>query len=367
VPSRIGPALCHFRRLKACTDKIQRKALDGYLVTNRTDQYYLTGFDGEDGAVLLLPDRVCLITDGRFKDEVVIDAPWATAVVRTGSLPEAIERLVRRYRVRRLGFQPELLSVQSHAILRRRLRPARLVPLPDLVTQLRLLKDEGEVAALEKAARVAEDAFRTLLRKLRPGMTEIEVAARLEYEMHRRGASGPSFPTIVAEGPNSALPHARPGDRRIRVGSALLIDWGATVDRYRSDLTRVVFIRRIPPRFRRMYENVLAAQAEAIEAVAPGVRMCDVDARARRLLTRAGMGRQFSHGLGHGVGLDIHEAPRLAKKVTDRLAAGMVVTAEPGVYYPGVGGVRIEDDVLVTEKGHRIMTSLPKELDDMVI
>lgn len=365
--ARLEPSTPIAGRLSACTDKIHQKRLDGYLVTNRTDQFYLTGFDGEDGAALILPDRVCLITDGRFKDEVGHAAPWATAVIRTGSLPDAVAGAVRRYRVRRLGFQPEALSVRLHAVLRQQLKGVRLVPLRDLTGDLRIVKDATEIRAIEDSITVAEAAFRTVCKRLRVGMTESQVAALFQYEMIRRGASGPSFPTIIAEGENAALPHARPGARTLRVGSALLIDWGAVVGRYCSDLTRVVFIRRIPPRFRRMYDNVLAAQRAAIDAIRPGVRMCDVDAVARRLLTRAGMGPAFSHGLGHGIGLDIHEPPRLARKMTDPLRPGMVVTVEPGVYYPGLGGVRIEDDVLVTDTGPRVLTSLPTDLDAMVI
>jgi Xaa-Pro aminopeptidase len=282
-------------------------------------------------------------------------------------LKNAIAQAGRQSRIRRLGFQPEHVSVAMLADLRKVLKSTKLVPLPRAVSALRLNKDETEIAAIEESIRIAETAFRKVVSRIRVGMTELDLAADLQHEMIRLGASGPSFPTIVAEGPNSSLPHAKPGKRQIGVGSAVLIDWGAIVGHYCSDLTRVVFIRRIPPRFRRMYESVLAAQLAAISAIRPGVRMCDVDAKARNLLTKAGMGRRFGHGLGHGLGLDIHEAPRLAQKVTDRLEPGMVVTAEPGVYVPGVGGVRIEDDVLVTETGARVLTSLPKNLDAMIV
>jgi Xaa-Pro aminopeptidase len=228
-------------------------------------------------------------------------------------------------------------------------------------------KDETEITAIQESIRIAEAAFRRVVPRIRAGMTELDLAANLQHEMIRLGAEGASFPIIVAEGPNSSRPHAKPGKRRIGVGSAVLIDWGAVVGHYCSDLTRVVFIRRIPPRFRRMYQSVLAAQLEAIGAIRPGVRMCDVDAKARNLLAKAGIGHRFTHGLGHGLGLDIHEAPRLARKVVDRLEPGMVVTVEPGVYFPGVGGVRIEDDILVTETGAKVLTSLPKDLDAMVV
>lgn len=354
-------------RLRACRESLRSRSIDGYLTTGRTDGYYLTGFDGEDGAVLILPRKVYLLTDGRFEEEAARSAPWATAVIRTGSLASSLARLLKRHRVRRLGFEPEQMTVAQHTAFRKAIRPARLVRLPKLTMKLRLIKDDAEIKAIEQALRVAEDAFTAVIGRLRLGATERDIASELEHQMIRRGASGASFPIIVAEGPNSSLPHATPGRRRIRRGSAVLIDWGATVDHYRSDLTRVIFIRTIPPRFRRMYEHVLSAQAEGIRAIAPGMRMGDVDAAARNPLARAGMGRRFSHSLGHGLGLDIHEPPRLARNVTDRLKAGMVVTVEPGVYFPGIGGVRIEDDVLVTENGRRVLSRLPKELDAMVV
>jgi len=355
------------RRLSACRKNIQQKRLDGYLVTNRSDQFYLTGFDGEDGAILVLSKRVYLLTDGRFAEEAVESAPWASAVIRQGALNEAIARLAKKHRLKQIGFQPARLSVRDHGALRKVIRPTQLVAMPPVIEKLRLRKDSAEIAAIEQAIRVAEEAFKATVRKISLGTTERQLAARLQHEMLDRGAAEASFPIIVAEGSNSSLPHAKPGDRKLRSGSAVLIDWGATVGHYRSDLTRVIFIRRIPPRFRRMYEQVLAAQAEAIDAIRPGVPMRDVDAKARAVLERVGMDRQFTHGLGHGIGLDIHEPPRLSKKDAAPLEAGMVVTVEPGVYFPGVGGVRIEDDVLVTEDGYRVLSSLSKKLNDMVV
>jgi Xaa-Pro aminopeptidase len=354
-------------RLNTCRDRIQQAGVTGYLVTARPDQFYLTGFDGEDGAALILPRKVYLITDGRFEEEAARAAPWATAVVRTGTIPDALKPLMGRHRVARLGFAPEFLSVAAHAALRRTLRGTRLVPIAGLTDRLRLIKDPTEVAAIERAIRVAEGAFKSVIKRMRIGTTERALAAELEHEMKRRGASGASFPIIVAEGPNSSLPHATPGDRRIGRGSAVLIDWGATVNHYRSDLTRVIFVRRIPPRFRRMYEQVLAAQVEGIRAVRAGVRMCDADAAARKRLAAAGLAERFSHGLGHGIGLDIHEAPRLSRRCCDPLEPGMVVTVEPGVYFPGRGGVRIEDDVLVTRDRPRVLSRLTKDIESMVV
>jgi len=354
-------------RLQACRTRIQQKGLDGYLVTRRTDQYYLTGFDGEDGAVLLLPRQVILVTDGRFREAAARTAPWAKAIIREDTLAKTVARLLKRHRLERIGFDPDHLTVRQHAGFRKEIRPARLVSLPGVTEQLRLIKDETEVTALREAIRSAESAFRTVIRQLRPGTTERQLAAALLFEMQREGAEGASFPIIVAEGPNSSLPHAVPGDRPIKRGSAVLIDWGAVYRGYCSDLTRVVFIHRIPPRFRRMYEHVLAAQSAAIRSIRPAVRMCDVYAAAVDRLKQAGMDRHFPHGLGHGIGLDIHEAPRISRRPAGPFQAGMVVTVEPGVYYPGFGGVRIEDDVLVTNSGCEILSHLERDLESMVV
>lgn len=365
---RLAPLPAVAARLQACRARIQEKSVTGYLITNRVDQFYLTGFNGEDGAALILQNRVYLITDGRFEEDAAKTAPWATAIIRRGvTLAEALTKLARQLRLKSLGFQPAALSFANYQAFKRAVAPAKLVPLPGLTEALRLIKDPGEVAGIERAIEVAEDAFQAVIRRIKPGWTESRLAAELEYDMKGRGASGPSFETIVAVGANGSLPHYRPGDGRIEAGSVVLIDWGATVDHYRSDLTRMVFIRRIPPRFRRMYAEVLAAQEAGIAAIRPGVRACDVDAAARRSLKKAGMDKYFAHSLGHGVGLDIHELPRLATKMEEPLRPGMVVTVEPGVYFPGVGGVRIEDDVLVTENGCRVLSHLTKDIQSMVV
>jgi Xaa-Pro aminopeptidase len=202
---------------------------------------------------------------------------------------------------------------------------------------------------------------------IRVGQTELEMAARLEYEMKRRGASAPSFPTICAEGPNAALPHACPGQRKVKRGSAILLDWGACVGGYCSDLTRMIFVDTIPRKIREIYGIVLEAQLRAISAIRPGERMCDVDAVARDHITEAGFGKEFNHGLGHGLGMEVHEAPSLSWRSKEKLEAGMIVTVEPGIYLPGVGGVRIEDEILVTPTGRRVLSRLSKTLEDSVI
>lgn len=344
-----------------------RGRLSAYLITNPIDQIYLTGFTGEDGAAVITAEKVYLVTDGRFDEQADREAPWAKKILRSKSIGDELSRLGKRLRWRRVGFQADHVTVAQSLAYRKALRPAQLVRAKAIVNDLRLCKDEPELRATLRAIEVAQDAFRATCKAIRIGMTERQIAARLDYEMQRRGASGSAFPTIVAEGPNASLPHACPGDRRVRAGSAILIDWGAVVGHYRSDLTRVVFIRRIRARFRRMYAAVLEAQRRAIAAVRPGASTMAVDRAARSYLKSVGYGKAFTHSTGHGLGLNVHEAPSLSRRSPVSLRAGMVVTIEPGVYIRGVGGVRIEDDVQVTQDGVRVLTSLSADLDDMVI
>jgi Xaa-Pro aminopeptidase len=347
--------------------ELTRRRLSAVVLTDPADQFYLTGFDGEDGAALLTHRKVYLVTDSRFDLQADIQAPWARKVIRTGPLDQAVAGLCRRSRLKRIGFHPARLTVEQFSQLRRRLATAKLVPLADPLDQLRVCKDDVEIKAIRKAVTAAERAFRRVRRWIRPGLTERQVAARLDYEMRLQGAEEPSFPTIVASGGNAALPHAKPGDRVIATGSPLLIDWGARVGMYCSDLTRVLFIGRIPPRLGKVYQVVLDAQVKAIQAIRDNVRASQVDSIARQLITVAGFGQQFGHGLGHGLGLQVHENPRVSRLSKATLLAGMVFTVEPGVYLPGTGGVRIEDDVLVTSDGVEVLSTLPKNLRDMVV
>jgi len=245
--------------------------------------------------------------------------------------------------------------------------PTELIEASDLTKKMRVIKDEAEVGKIRASLKVTEEAFTALREAVRVGQTELEMAARLEYEMKRRGSLSPAFSTICAEGPNAALPHAHPGRRKVVERSAVLFDWGATVDFYCADLTRVVFIGSIPDAIREVYEIVLAAQRLAIAAVKPGARMYDVDKVARDHIASAGFGDAFNHSLGHGLGLCVHEAPALSWRSSEAMEAGMVVTVEPGVYLPGVGGVRIEDDVLVTPRGSRVLSKLEKTPDSAII
>jgi len=366
--TRTQPGKVYADRIAAAREEMGGKDLPAYLLTNQMDYHYFTGFTGEDSAVLLTPKRVVLISDGRFEEAIRQECPWVSVVMRKTTVEEAVGKLCQKTRLARLAVQTDCMTVASHKALAKAAKPTRLVAAPPIVNRLRLCKSASELRVLDDAIRIAQDAFKALRRSIRVGQTERQIAARLEYEMQKRGASGPAFPTIVAEGPNAALPHAHPGERKVRKGSAILIDWGAKYRFYNSDLTRMLFVGTIPPKIRKIYGVVLEAQQKAIAAVRPGVRGFDVDAVARAHIRKSGYGKYFGHGTGHGLGLDVHEAPAVSFRTkTDVLEPGHVVTVEPGIYLPGVGGVRIEDDVLVTPDGFRVLTSLSTDIADAVI
>ena len=264
-------------------------------------------------------------------------------------------------------MQAQHFTVGQLQLLSRKFRPKRLKAVTDGLIGQRSVKDRNEITAIRQAIAIQQKAYRRALKQVTAGMTEQQVVAVLEYEMRNLGADGPSFATVVAAGANSSLPHAIPGSDKVKRGGIVLIDWGARYRGYCSDMTRVIAVGRMPAKIKAIYEVVLDAQEAGINAVKPGASLSDVDAAARRVIERAGYGREFRHSLGHGVGLDIHEEPVLSKSVKGALVPGHVITIEPGVYVPGLGGVRIEDDVLVTARGRDVLTDLPKSLKSTII
>lgn len=341
--------------------------VDALLVSNPTNVRYLTGFTGEDAVLLLTRKRAVVVSDGRFTTQLAQECPALEAHIRPvgKNLTEAIATVAVGLAVRRLAFEATALSVSAYEALREKLPAVEFAGVSDRVEVLREVKDRDEVAAIREAIDYAERAFAMLRNGLRAGESEKDVADGLETYLRRCGATAASFPPIVAVGRRSALPHARPTDGA-RIGDAdfVLIDWGATGRPYKSDLTRVLVTGNVTPKFETVYRTVLAAQARGIAAVRPGATARDVDAEARSVIEEAGFGRFFTHGLGHGLGMDIHEAPRLRSGSDVALRPGMVVTIEPGIYLPGWGGVRIEDDVLVTPEGHEVLTRVPRSLDE---
>jgi Xaa-Pro aminopeptidase len=348
-----------------------RQALDGaadaLVVTKLVNVRWLTGFTGSAGFAVLDAAGLTLVTDGRYATQAAeqLGAVGVDAEVRIGLTAAAQDESLRTLTagLRSVALESHAVSWSQQRHYAELLAGTDLVPSDGLVDDLRVVKDDGEIARVEAAAAIASEALDRLRTRLHDGPTEAEFGIELDTEMRRLGASGPSFETIVAAGPNAAKPHHRPSDRRIAEGDLVVLDFGAKVDGYCSDMTRTVCIGEPTAEQQRVLDVVTEAQAAGVAAVRAGAGCRAVDAVCRGIIADAGWADAFSHGTGHGVGLEIHEAPRLASSVDEAatLVARSVVTVEPGVYLPGVGGVRIEDSVVVTEDGCRPLTHAPKD------
>jgi len=354
-------------RLRTLREQIKAEKLDALLVTFPIDIRYLTGFSGEDSWALVTPRSLVVISDHRFDEELKGTYGYCESAMRPKGLAEELAKVVKRKKVKKLGFQAEHLSVAQRKALVKHLGASSLKETENWLVKQRAIKDKLELRTIEMAVKVQEAAFRELLEVIKPGMTENEVAALLIYKMQCHGAMGPSFNTIVGAGANSSIPHYRPGAVKLKNHHVVLIDFGALYGNYCSDMTRTIAFGRMPKKIREFYPVVREAQQAGIEAIKPGADLKEVDKVARDVIKKAGYGKQFRHGLGHGIGLEIHEEPRLSFRAEGILEAGQVVTVEPGIYFPGVGGVRLEDDVLVTETGYRNLCSLPTDLESAII
>jgi Xaa-Pro aminopeptidase len=338
------------------------------LVTSLANVRYLTGFTGSAGILLVLPDEVVLVTDGRYQLQAPQELGASGAPARVEVTPAARQReliisILSPVRPSAVALEAEHVSWARQRRLADWLPGVELVPTVGLVEGLRAVKDAGEVARIELAADIADRSLATVRPLLEDEPSEEEFTLALDTEMRRQGATAPAFETICASGPNAAKPHHRPSRRRIGREETVVIDFGASVDGYRSDMTRTVSVGELThPDLRRALELVTASQAAGAAAVRAGAACREVDRACREVIAAAGWGDLFVHGTGHGVGLDIHEAPSVSATSTDTLAPGHVVTVEPGVYLPGVGGVRIEDTLAVTVDGSRILTRYPKDL-----
>jgi Xaa-Pro aminopeptidase len=346
---------------------LKKAGADSLLVTNFANVTYLTGFTGDDSFLLITRADEILITDPRYTEQLEEECPGLELAVRKPgvTMTELVAKTCQRAKIGALGIEGDSITVSQRDQIAEKLPKMEIVKTTGLVEQLRAIKDREEITEIREAIRFAQDAYRRLRPAARPELTEKQFADAIEHEMRTLGAKCASFPPIVAVGPRAALPHARPTEKRLGEAGYFLLDWGASGRLYKSDLTRMVATGKIPPKLERIYRLVFKAQAAAIAAIRPGVRCHDVDQAARAVIEAAGFGKNFGHGVGHGIGLAIHESPRMARGVQQPLAAGMVVTVEPGIYLPGWGGVRIEDDVLVTRRGHEVRTTLPNGWDDI--
>jgi Xaa-Pro aminopeptidase len=311
-------------------------------------------------------DGATLITDGRFTTQAREECPSVRLVLQKGSLTESSGKYLREKFLRRVGYDASQLSVTQFRFLKRAAGVrTKWIPASGLVESQRIRKDASELAQMRKAAILAGDVLSGALKLLKPGVTENEVAAEIEYQMRRGGASGPAFETIVAFGERAALPHARPTAKRLRKNELVVLDLGVILAHYCSDITRTVYVGRAPARVKTWYKAVLEAQAAAIAAVRAGVTCGSVDAAARQVLAGYKLDRYFTHSTGHGLGLEVHEDPRLARGQKALLEPGFVVTIEPGLYVAGVGGIRIEDDVAVHTGETEVLTRIPRDFIEL--
>jgi Xaa-Pro aminopeptidase len=368
------------QRRQQLAQALSGEDLDAYLLTNPVSVTYLTGFSGDSSHLILSKDSALLVSDARFTQQLAEECPELKVHIRPPgqNVFQADAEVVKKLGSRRIGFESNHLTVNEFDTLRELMATVNWKPAKDRVEKLRAVKDPSEIVAIREAIAIAQRAFDAFRALLRPEDSEKDLSDALEMYVRRCGGRCTSFPSIVASGERAALAHAPPTRRIIAMADLLLVDWGASGRFYKSDLTRVLITRKnspfsqgsretqVHPKLEEVYAVVLRAQEQALHRIRPGVKAHDVDAEARTVIAQAGFGDFFGHGLGHGIGLEIHEGPALRPNSDTVLQAGMVVTVEPGIYIPQWGGIRIEDDVLITSDGCEVLTSLPREWQAMV-
>ncbi len=351
----------HGPRRERLAAALKQTRVNGLLITALPNIRYLSGFTGSNAALLVIGERALLFTDPRYQTQAPRESDCEVKIAK-GPLAPEIHKWLKRLKVKSLGFEQNRISYEGYSELRDGMDGIRFKPIAGLVEALRLVKSPAEIATIRASVQLNSAALEQALRRFKSSMTEVDLAAEIEYRMRRLGADRPAFETIVASGERSALPHAHPTGHPIQGDQLLLVDMGAAVAGYASDMTRTYAVGRLDAKMRRMYRAVLESQLAAIDAVKPGVSCASVDRAAREVLRRYGLDKLFLHSTGHGLGLEIHERPRVGRKEGTKLEAGMAITIEPGVYAEGLGGIRIEDTVVVTERGSEVLTPTGKEL-----
>jgi Xaa-Pro aminopeptidase len=350
------------KRIEKLRKKMQSNKLDAFLVTDLTNIRYLTGFSGSNGLAVVVKRSVYLITDFRYEEQVLKEAKGCKIFITKNSLYEELYICKVLNKIKTIGFEGSNISFMTAQKIKKLFSPVKFLPFDNFVEDIAVQKDESEIKATRKAVEISDKVFLEMLNFIQPGMTELDVSAELSFRMKKYGAESDSFDTIAASGINSSMPHAKVTNRKIKNNEPLLMDFGASLWGYRSDMTRTVFFGKPSNEFIKIYEIVLDAQKLAIENVRAGLNCADVDGLARDYITKKGYGKYFGHGLGHGIGLKIHLKPRLSYLSQEVLAENMIITIEPGIYLPGKFGVRIEDNLVVKKNGFNNLTKSPKEL-----
>jgi len=350
------------KRVYQLRERMADRGLKAMLISHPVNRRYLSGFTGSAGYVLITEQESWLLTDFRYMSQAPQQSPGFTVIDHGASPIDKVRELLGAGGYSRLGFEQEVVVFSDYTNWSEALSGVELVPVSGVVEELRAIKDEQELAIMQEAADLADETFAHIVGLLKPGMVEVDIALEMEVFMRSRGATSSSFETIVASGERSALPHGVASRRVIGDNEFVKLDFGAYYNGYCSDLTRTVVVGRPTDKHKEIYDIVLEAQLHALEHIRPGMTGLEADALTRDIITRYGYGDYFGHGTGHGLGMEIHEAPRLSRLSQTVLTPGMTVTVEPGIYLPGFGGVRIEDDIVITDNGIKILTSSPKEL-----
>ncbi|HFD1763703.1 TPA: M24 family metallopeptidase [Enterococcus hirae] len=348
-------------RVEKLRKKMQEENLDSFLITSPYNLRYLTNFTGTTGLAVITLEKAFFITDFRYTEQAAAQAQGFEIIKNVGPIFEEVADLVQKEGLRELGFEETTVSFLEYSVLEE-IIDAQLIPISGMIEELREIKDEEEIAIIEKACSIADLAYDHILKMIQPGMTEIEVANQLDFYMRSLGASGVSFETIVASGLRSAMPHGVASKKIIEQGDLITIDFGCYYEGYVSDMTRTFAIGDPGEQLKEIYQIVLEAQLAVLEVAKPGVTGKQLDAVARDYITKHGYGEAFGHSTGHGIGLEIHEGPNVSVRAEKQFVPGNIITDEPGIYLPGIGGVRIEDDLLITSDGNRVLTHSPKEL-----
>jgi len=349
------------QKLEKLREAFHEKGIDGILITSNYNRRYISNFTGTAGVVLISEEKALFITDFRYVEQASKQAEGFTIIQHNGLINEEIAEQVKQLGIKKLGFEQDYVTFSTFETYKQTIK-AELVPVANLVENLRLIKTESEIKILKEAADIADAAFKHIIDYIKPGLTELEVSNELEFFMRKCGATSSSFNTIVASGVRSALPHGVASDKVIEKGEFVTLDYGALYNGYISDITRTVAVGEPSDKLKEIYNVVLESQLLAVEKIKPGMTGIEADALARDYITSHGYGEYFGHSLGHGIGLEVHEGPGLSVRSDIVLKPGMFVTVEPGIYIPGLGGVRIEDDTLITEDSNETITHSTKDL-----
>ena len=356
-------------RLKIFRNKIKKenKEIEGFLVTNLQNLNYLTGFDGEGSALIGVSGKNYLLTDSRYTEQAQKESPDYKILTdepnKKNARVLAIKKIIEKNKIKKIAFESNNLSYANFKKYSDSFNSIEFLATENIIEQIRMIKNKEEIIKMKKAAQITTESLKDVFEIIKPGVRELDIASELAYTMRKKGAQKEAFETIVVSGERSSLPHGKPSEKKIDEGEFITIDMGANYQNYNSDLTRTIIMGKENKKQKEIFSIVLEAQKAALDFLKPGVKCKEVDSVARDIIAKKGYGKFFGHGLGHGVGLDIHELPRVSFSDDTVLLPGMVVTIEPGIYLPEVGGVRIEDSVLITEAGYEILTWFPKILN----